>query len=245
MLTRAKLDATGHRWLAELSNYNFSLTYRSGKKNADADGLSRLNETAAATSVFPDFLKAICNTVVIQRDTEPMVDSLAPPDIVSDIEKDGLDNVPANMISTTALTSQDWQKAQAADDNINFIVSAVLAGVKLTSVQVKEHKLDVGYLPDWNKYSLKDGILYKEENNDEEFSRLVLPEALRDLVFKSYHDDLGHQGRDRTASLIKRRFFWPFMKKFIREHVQMCGCCIRWKTAPVKAAHHVNIMSPA
>ena len=123
VFTTAKLDATGHRWLAELSNYNFSLTYRSGKKNADADGLSRLHETAATTSVFPDALKAICNTVVVQRDTELMVDSLAPPDIVSDIEKDDLDNVPADMISTTALTSQDWQQAQAADDNINFIVA--------------------------------------------------------------------------------------------------------------------------
>ena len=225
---------------------NFSLTYRSGKKNADADGLSRLHETAAVISVFPDVLKAICNTVVIQRDTEPMVDSLAPPDIVSDIEKIGLDNVPADMISTTALTSQDWQKAQAADDNINFIVDTVLAGVKPRSVQVKEHKLDVGYLPDWNKYSLKDGILYKEENiNGEEFSRFVLPEALRDLVFKSYHDHLGHQGRDRTASLIKQCFDWPFMNKFIHEHVQMCGRCIRQKTAPVKAAHLVNITSSA
>ena len=144
VFTTAKLDATGHRWLAELSNYNFSLTYRSGKRNAYADGLSRLTKTAAATSVFPDVLKAICNTVVVQRDTEPMVDSLAPPDIVSDIEKDGLDNVPADMISTTALTSQDWQKAQAAADNINYIVDAVLAGVKPTSVQFKEHKLDVG-----------------------------------------------------------------------------------------------------
>ena len=153
VFTTAKLDATGHRWLAELSNYNFSLTYRSGKKNADADGLSRLHETAATTLVFSDVLKAICNTVIVQRDTEPMVDSLAPPDIVSDIEKDGLDNVPVDMISTTALTSQDWQKAQAADDNINFIVDAVLAGVKPTSEQVKEHKLDVGYLPDRNKYS--------------------------------------------------------------------------------------------
>ncbi|KAL5007068.1 hypothetical protein ScPMuIL_015874, partial [Solemya velum] len=37
----AKLDATGHRWLASLSSYNFKLIYRSGKSNSDADGLSR------------------------------------------------------------------------------------------------------------------------------------------------------------------------------------------------------------
>ena len=32
VFTTAKLDATGHRWLAALSNYNFSLVYRSGRK---------------------------------------------------------------------------------------------------------------------------------------------------------------------------------------------------------------------
>lgn len=41
ILTSAKLDAAGHRWLASLSNFNFSLQYRAGKKNQDADGLSR------------------------------------------------------------------------------------------------------------------------------------------------------------------------------------------------------------
>ena len=40
ILTRAKLDATGQRWVASLSDYNFTIKYRSGKKNADADGLS-------------------------------------------------------------------------------------------------------------------------------------------------------------------------------------------------------------
>ena len=41
VLTSAKLDATGHRWLAALGSYDFKLIYRSGKSNADADGLSR------------------------------------------------------------------------------------------------------------------------------------------------------------------------------------------------------------
>lgn len=35
VLTSAKLDACGHRWLADLSNFNFSIKYRAGKKNQD------------------------------------------------------------------------------------------------------------------------------------------------------------------------------------------------------------------
>ena len=42
VLTTAKLDATGHRWLAAISSYDFSILYRPGKSNADADTLSRI-----------------------------------------------------------------------------------------------------------------------------------------------------------------------------------------------------------
>lgn len=46
VLITAKLDATGHGWLAELSTYDFSIDYRAGKQNIDADRLSRLpNQT--------------------------------------------------------------------------------------------------------------------------------------------------------------------------------------------------------
>ena len=42
VLTSAKLDATGQRWIAALANYNFSLHYKSGKTNIEADALSRI-----------------------------------------------------------------------------------------------------------------------------------------------------------------------------------------------------------
>ena len=42
VLMTAKLDATGHRWVAALSNYTFSILYKPGKANRDADALSRI-----------------------------------------------------------------------------------------------------------------------------------------------------------------------------------------------------------
>ena len=39
VLTTAKLDATGHQWRADLSLYDFSIKYRPGLKNGDADWL--------------------------------------------------------------------------------------------------------------------------------------------------------------------------------------------------------------
>lgn len=36
----AKLNATGHRWVLELADYRFTLKYRPGTENRDADFLS-------------------------------------------------------------------------------------------------------------------------------------------------------------------------------------------------------------
>lgn len=74
VLTTAKLDAAGHRWLAELSTYDFSLKYRPGKQNIDADALSRRpydvseNDKCMPTSA----VKAVCHmTSVSSRRHRP------------------------------------------------------------------------------------------------------------------------------------------------------------------------------
>lgn len=48
ILTSAKLDATSYRWLAALSTFSFKLSYRPGKLNGDADGLSRREQEKRA-----------------------------------------------------------------------------------------------------------------------------------------------------------------------------------------------------
>ena len=40
ILTSAKLDATTQRWIAGLASFQFTINYRSGKSNVDADALS-------------------------------------------------------------------------------------------------------------------------------------------------------------------------------------------------------------
>ena len=43
VLSTAKLDAIGHRWITGLANYNFHIHFKSGKINVEADALSRID----------------------------------------------------------------------------------------------------------------------------------------------------------------------------------------------------------
>ena len=69
--------------------------------------------------------------------------------------------------------------------------------------------------------------------------------AFKDVVFHALHDDLGHQGRDRTISLVKQRFFWSGMDADKQDRVRQCERCILRKTRQEKAAKLINIVSSA
>ena len=68
VLTTAKLDAMGHRWITGLAYYNFHISYKSGKSNGKADALSRIdwekcNETIQANSIQAIVATAIAGNV--------------------------------------------------------------------------------------------------------------------------------------------------------------------------------------
>ena len=60
ILTTAKLDATGHRWVASLVNYNFKIFNKSGKLNVEADALSHIPwESAPIEHMEPLIVKTM------------------------------------------------------------------------------------------------------------------------------------------------------------------------------------------
>ena len=80
-----------------------------------------------------------------------------------------------------------------------------------------------------NSLSFRAFSTVKVSINEQDFQQLVLPPIFHQEVFQALHDDLGHQGRDRTTSLFKQRFFWPGMDAFVKESVRACDRCIRRK----------------
>ena len=89
-------------------------------------------------------------------------------------------------------------------------------------------------------------ILYRKTYTDNSSSKkvqwqLVVPKAYRSRALAGCHDDVGHQGRMRTLSLLRERFFWPGMQTEAMQHVQQCTRCLRRKTpshvAPLQPIH--------
>ncbi len=55
VLTSARLHAAGHRWLAALSNFDFSIEYRAGKRNQDTE------------TVYPGDHTQIMHVIILPR----------------------------------------------------------------------------------------------------------------------------------------------------------------------------------
>ena len=110
VLTSAKLDATGHRWLADLATFNFNILYKPGRTNIDADALSRIpyNNSDERIQVSMDSVTTICNSMI----PTAYVESLSVnPNLVE--EDDTNKGTPTGNII-------DWKRAQDQDKTLRF-----------------------------------------------------------------------------------------------------------------------------
>ena len=109
VLTTAKLDATGHRWLATLEAYDFNIIYRPGSRNTDVDSLSRLPALAGHPDnqeIPADSVRAVCGVLYAQPFVEALCTSA---DVVDTVRNnDGQD--------ISRMSDADWRKAQASDN---------------------------------------------------------------------------------------------------------------------------------
>lgn len=79
-----------------------------------------------------------------------------------------------------------------------------------------------GFLREWDKLEVEgNGVLWRKTAHRKQ---LVLPEKHKSTALKELHNQMGHQGTDRTVSLIRDRFFWPQMQREIEQYVMSCTC---------------------
>lgn len=225
VLTSARLNAVGHRWVGELADFHFDIKYRPGKRNADADMLSRypvgLEQYMKdhTETVSPEVVSAVWqgNKATKSNDV-PWVAALQLTD-----ENDETD-LPDSVMT---IMPENIRAAQQEDTAIKEIVSLKQRDWSPNEKDKRNMcKETRRLLYEWNKLVVENGLLFRKTELNRQ---LVLPEKLKPLVLKSLHDDMGHVGPDKVIHLARERFYWPNMQQDIEDYVTKRCQCIKQK----------------
>lgn len=229
VLTSAKLNATGHRWLSALATYDFTVQYRPGRHNIDADLLSR-------TEISPHGVKAICQLALSDKHAERrLIDQLGAHS--QSIPVAYACPTQLEMGNLEQLSHNDLRKAQDQDPAIGPVKRAVQAG-QLQFMAKNTDPVVAKLQRQGPKLIIKNHLLYRivQKQSGDKRQQFVLPKQYHDMVMQSLHDDAGHLGIERTSELLKDRFYWPYMLSDVEKYVKDCGRCITRKTLAQRAA---------
>ena len=254
-LQTSKLGATELRWAAQLASFDFSLKYRSGRANKNADSLSRrpatdveeiskfvvssvIQETVGGTILPTNLQSKICESRGIHATQEQKAREV----FVNEVER----NSTATMLSTIPRT--EMAKLQEQDDDIAQAMPYLRSGHKPTRRQVMRlSKPARKIIGQWAKLSFAQGVLTRNiEVEGVEINQLVLPTQLQNQMLIAMHDAAGHQGSERTLALVKMRCYWPRMTSDIQRWCDKCErCCMAKDKQPKLQTHMGSLVATA
>lgn len=210
-LETANLGTTEHRWIVELSAYNYTIWYCYGRSNQNADSLSRQSHegpdarrtTAAGTAI--SFLVQ----QVTRRDENFLVTQAA--------------------ISVFPFrTPAEVRILQDVDPTISALLS-FLREQKLSRAEVREALPECTkvLLRQWDRIEVGDLLYHRIHRPDggEEICQLLLPECLKDMVLQQLHNDHGHQRIEQITELVRQRCYWPRMGEESKQWCRQCQLC--------------------
>lgn len=217
-LQTAKLGATETNWVAQLAQFDLEIKYKPGKQNTSADALSRMSRE---------------DTDEAERIVSNITESLKIPDIEESQVYGTVNNVMDNeepLPSSNAFpqfTPTELCQLQEKDDTIRKFKTIWRSGARPTTTQIKQEPRKVRLLlRQWTRIVEKEGVLYRQINESgEQVNQLILPASMKDMVLETLHNHAGHQGVERTTALVRRRCYWPQIRKDILKWCKSCERC--------------------
>ena len=253
------------KWaVASLAVFYFKISYRCGKANRDADGLSRFpvsGEEGNRDSLsdeqcvrpFLDDLKplqgddVICSHESFQAVYQAYsVDALGDESAeLSAVEAVGArpeaagNDLPADPFSPEPWhlnLVHNWVELQRNDPSLAKVLRYLKGGQPPAGSELKR-MLRCYILLIGIALSLGTVCLLRRRLTDRhETFQLILPAEFRNQAVKGLQDNVGHPGKDCTLDLVRSRFYWSFMATHIERYVAHCGRCIRRKAPDLPRA---------
>ena len=206
VLSTAKLNATGLRWVGELADFNFTIRYRPGKANADADTLSRTTETtdmeeyrkSCTEETTQNELRTIIQTVKLQEQGRVnWVSSLTTDPSILNVDISTTPKREGSMLEIS-----DIRQAQMEDSVIGKVYSFIKADKRPTvNERAREPTNTQSLLHEWQRLSIdSDGVLRRKSGARDQ---IILPKKYHAMVLRELHDNMGHLGSDRVLHLAR------------------------------------------
>ena len=221
-----KISGRIARWNILLQNYDYTVVYKKGKLNANADAISRLeNLPQPQNDNADDVMTRNVDLYVIDPDPKDVIEheNTAKAYVLFDQPEQQIPSVmPLNDI--------DIVKQQKDCPEIGPIYEFIETGEMPDNGAVKQ-----SIIADAAQYFIRNNVLHhlyqprirNLEKHKPLTSQVVIPVSLRSMILREYHDSLigAHQGFARTYAAIREKYYWPRMWSQIEQYVKTCYPC--------------------
>ena len=219
--------------MASLANFDFTIEYQHGRNNAVANTLSQMNESLNAQEV-----KTILDKMTVGCSDWAELGILAGRRSEEEEQM---------WVSTTRVPNEemhiiDWLEAQNEDPVIRGAIGWMQSGKEKS---LKHHlgslastPEGLGFISRQKSLILVNSELYlkcKLKGEAETTLIFIIPKAHRRKAIDGCHQDVGHQGQNRTASLLLEQFWWPGMTWEVKSAVKNCKQCLHHDGDSVRA----------
>ncbi|CAD7085358.1 unnamed protein product [Hermetia illucens] len=124
-------------------------------------------------------------------------------------------------------------------DKHDFLTTIQLQDMKLANiVKVLQGMSSEQATQIRREYVYKNNRLYRKVDDQ---LRFVVPTAMRWRVVRTYHDDMGHFAAEKTLDRLRKDFWFPKMRKYVKSYISACMECVYNKTVTGKAEGQLYI----
>ena len=273
----SKLGAAQIHWLSELALYDFDIVYRTGKSNLVADALSQrlelgnqVNQKGRQDSdeEWEAVSYPITTTGCIPEDHVYISSQVLSQEITSIVGGTKIDVKLKERIESLGTAHESLGEMEPIEVRSSLVnIFSHVTPKEMAEFQQADNQLSTVYLWVQEGKTPPKSVLYKTRSKTlrklfHQFERLTLKkEVLHRLyvsedmeyhqfhskILRSVHDDMGHQGLEKTMELLRERVYWPTMAADACNWVSQCSRCQVAKgnyTTPRPKISHLESNNP-